>query len=167
MYEDRGRAYVKMNWQRMPLGRWGSPEAREAYDRLIAEWLAAGRKLPTPTAEDEPATVTDVLVAYKRHADGRYGPDKAATIKPVFRITRRLYGSETADTFGPKRLRVVRDRMMSPMVRSVLAGLGLWFGRLPLPVVASLRFTSLMESRGENRGLSSDLPVPMNMSSVR
>ena len=40
------RAYVEFDGHRIYLGRYGSPESREEYDRLIAEWLSNGRKLP-------------------------------------------------------------------------------------------------------------------------
>ncbi|MCC6680725.1 MAG: site-specific integrase [Phycisphaeraceae bacterium] len=113
IYRDRDYAYVKLDGQRVPLGRWGTAEAQEAYDRLIAEWLANGRKVPAPTVETEPQTVTEVLVAYTRHVDQRYGSTKAPTIRVVFRLARQLYGSEPAEAFGPKRLRVVRDSMIA------------------------------------------------------
>ena len=35
MSRDRGRTYVKLDGPRVPLGPWGSNEAREQYGRLI------------------------------------------------------------------------------------------------------------------------------------
>jgi len=40
-----GRAYVRLNGRMLYLGRWGTPTSRAEYDRLIAEWLAHGRRL--------------------------------------------------------------------------------------------------------------------------
>ena len=39
-----GQAVVRLNYRDHYLGPWGSRAARVAYDRLIAEWLAAGRQ---------------------------------------------------------------------------------------------------------------------------
>jgi len=112
MYRDRQWAYVAIDGQRIRLGRWKSEEAREAYDRTIAEWLAAGRKLPFPTAEDAPPTVTKIAVEYIRDARQRYDKQELVHIEKAVKLARRLYGSEPAEAFGPKRLRVVRQRMI-------------------------------------------------------
>ncbi|MEX0653512.1 MAG: site-specific integrase [Phycisphaeraceae bacterium] len=112
MYRDRGRAYVKIDGQRVGLGPWASAEARETYDRLIAEWLANGRKLPEPTDADEPVTVTEVCVEYVKHARQKRDARDVDHIEPALRIARQLYGSEPAESFGPKRLRIVRQQMI-------------------------------------------------------
>lgn len=112
MFNDRGRAYVKIDGLRFPLGKWGTDEAREVYDRLIAEWLANGRKLPPETVSDEEATVAEVLVDYFAYAKSRGKGGDVDHIKQVFRLTRQLYGREPASSFGPKRLQVVRQRMI-------------------------------------------------------
>jgi len=36
-------ARVRINGREYWLGKWGSPEARAAYDRMIAEFLVSGR----------------------------------------------------------------------------------------------------------------------------
>ena len=113
MCRDRQQAYVKLDGERIQLGRWGSAEAREAYDRLIAEWLANGRKLPPSTPEDDPVPVAEVLAFYWRHARSRYSAAKVSAVKQAVRIPRQLYGSEPAESFGPKRLAVCRDQMLA------------------------------------------------------
>src|SRR4051794_3937539 len=42
------RAYVVIDGRRHYLGRFDSPESRDAYDRLIGEWIARGRRRPPP-----------------------------------------------------------------------------------------------------------------------
>ncbi|MFW6060299.1 MAG: site-specific integrase, partial [Phycisphaeraceae bacterium] len=116
MGRDHNTAVVHIDGRRVRLGRWGTPEAKEAYDRLVAEWLAHGRRLPfgtTEDGEDEPVTVTEVCVAYLRHARRRRTGGDLDHIEAALKLLRKLYGSEPAETFGPKRLRVVRDQIIA------------------------------------------------------
>jgi len=82
----RGNAYVKIDGQQIWLGAYDDPTTRERYDRLIAEWLANGRRLPPPDRGDSGPTVTDVCIQYWRHAQGRYQPGKAKTIRSAIRL---------------------------------------------------------------------------------
>lgn len=43
LHRPSGLAIVTLNGQDHYLGRWGSPQSRDEYDRLIGEWLAGGR----------------------------------------------------------------------------------------------------------------------------
>ncbi|TVQ51359.1 MAG: hypothetical protein EA377_12750 [Phycisphaerales bacterium] len=113
MCRDRRQAIVWIDGQRLYLGRWGTPEAEERYNRLIAEWLSNGKQLPLQSAAAaEPTTVTEILLAYWRYAKRRYSRGEADTIKQALRQVRALYGSEPVTRFGPKRLRTVRDAMI-------------------------------------------------------
>ncbi len=121
MYLDRGRAYVKLDGERVALGKWRSAEAQEAFDRLIAEYLANGRTIPAPTTEAEPVTVAEILVAYVKHAQERYDIRDMVHLTGGMKHARKLYGTEPAESFGPKRLRVVRDQMVdSGLARSTV-----------------------------------------------
>jgi integrase len=50
----RGIARVRLDGREFYLGRFGSPEAREKADRLIAAWLANGRRLPVEEPSQAP-----------------------------------------------------------------------------------------------------------------
>jgi integrase len=54
-HKTSGRARVTINGRDHWLGKWGSQEARSAYDRLIAEYLASGRITPASQQPPEPA----------------------------------------------------------------------------------------------------------------
>src|SRR6476646_5776851 len=53
------------------LGKHGTPESRAEYVRVLAEWEAAGRRLPATTAHGDVA-VNEVILAYWRFAEGYY-----------------------------------------------------------------------------------------------
>jgi integrase len=120
-----GRAVVTLNGRDHYCGPWNSPEARAAYDRLIAEWLAAGRGAPKLAGGAPPPdpSVSEVLVAFLRHAEAHYRTPaglpsrELENLKDAMRPLRRLYGRTPACSFGPLALRGVRDEM----VRSGLA----------------------------------------------
>ncbi|HUR52767.1 MAG TPA: hypothetical protein VMZ71_01465 [Gemmataceae bacterium] len=58
LHKASGKAVVRLNGRDHYLGVYGSPEAKAAYDRLIAEWLAAGRRDPEETARAESRNAT-------------------------------------------------------------------------------------------------------------
>jgi hypothetical protein len=57
LHRPSGLAVTTLNGRDVYLGRFGSPESRAEYDRLLMEWLSNGRRLPTP------ATGSDVNIA--------------------------------------------------------------------------------------------------------
>ena len=49
------------------LGMYGTPQSRQEYARVIGEWEAANRRLPT-IAPMQSLTVAEVLLDYRRSA---------------------------------------------------------------------------------------------------
>jgi len=98
------------------LGTYGSAASREEYNRLISEWLAAGRKLPVDLSA---ITVNEVVAAFRQHAKRYYtsANGKVSTevenydqaVKPLV----KLYGRTPAAEFGPLRLKVLREAMIA------------------------------------------------------
>jgi hypothetical protein len=120
LHKPSGQAVVTIAGRDLYLGRHGSPESRAEYDRVVGEWLAAGRTFPGSPPAPTPAgiTVNELLLAYWHHAQGHYrAPDgtpteELANIKAALRPLRALYGRTPARDFGPLALRAVRDRMV-------------------------------------------------------
>jgi integrase len=108
-----GQAVVRLSGRDHYLGRYGSREARAAYEALIARWLANGRSLPDQEAVP---TVNDVLLAYVQHAESYYAGGERSTelgcIKDALSIVKALWGRTPAREFGPKRLKAVREKML-------------------------------------------------------
>jgi integrase len=101
------------------LGEADSPQSREAYHRLIAEWEAKGRRLPDPPAKPgvgsgalSPLTVSELIRQYWRWARDYYSGACANGVKMSLRVLRECYGSTDAAAFGPNALRVVREAMI-------------------------------------------------------
>jgi integrase len=127
-YRPKDLAVVRIDGRDHYLGRYGSPESRERYDRLLAEWLAAGRtsaparRTPaaagaTPAAPEAALTVNALILAYVKFADGYYVKDGRPTVEPgnvrlVLRLVRRLYGTASASSFGPLALKAVREELV-------------------------------------------------------
>src|SRR5207245_5551297 len=90
--------------------------SRAEYDRIIAEWLANGRRLPD---EESDRDVNEVIAAFWEHAKGYYRrPGGAMSMElghyqRCLRELRKLYGTTVANEFGPVQLGIVRDHMVS------------------------------------------------------
>ncbi len=103
------RAFVQLNGKRHYLGRWGSPESREKYDRTVARWLENGRQLLPSGAR---LTVTELLAGFWLDAQQRYPKKQRLNYRPAIRLLRKLYGRTRAAALGPQDLKVARRRMI-------------------------------------------------------
>jgi hypothetical protein len=98
-------------------GPFASAEATQKYDRLIAQWLANGRQLPSPEPDRAALTIGDPLLAYWRSVktycvrDGRPTSEQD-TIRQALRFVRKLCGSTPAAAFTPLALKAVRQTMI-------------------------------------------------------
>src|SRR5262249_20749181 len=135
-HKPSGRAVVRLNGDDHYLGPWpdglkeAPPEARAAYDVLIARWLA-GRREPLPPAEGEerrllgqagsPAgvpIVAELAVRYAGHARTYYShPDGSPTseyheIVYSLRPLVHLFCRAAAADVGPLKLKAVRELMI-------------------------------------------------------
>lgn len=121
-HKASGRALVTLNGKDFYLGAWGSPEAPEEYNRLIAEWLANGRCLPrvlrpgqSGTSSDP--TINELLIAYWQHCKTYYVKNgqpssEQPCIRSAMRFLKSMYGDTLASEFGPLALKAVRESMI-------------------------------------------------------
>jgi integrase len=110
LHKPTGQAVVTLNGHDNYLGRFGSPDSRAQYDHLVAEWLSAGRQLPTTSL-----SVNELLLAYLRFAKECYAPPSTELnhVKLSIRPLKALYGRAEAKAFGPLALKAVRDQMIA------------------------------------------------------
>lgn len=135
LHKARNCAVVTLGGRDHYLGAYGSAESHEAYARLIAEWNANGKSLITPPngqKNEQPGaadlTVSELILRYWEFAKGYYIKNgrptgEADNIRLALVPLRRLYGSTSASTFGPKALVLVRQAMIdADLARKVING---------------------------------------------
>lgn len=109
-----GRAVVTLNGVDHWLGKYDSPESREKYDRLLAEWLASGRQSSKASTPD--LTIIELIARFWSHVEAFYRkPDgslsgEAENYRLALRPLKELYGSSLAAEFGPMTFRAVREK---------------------------------------------------------
>ena len=106
LHKARNLAVVTINGTDVYLGRYGSPESHEKYARLIAEWNANGRKLPSTSpvpaqANENNLTVNGLILRYWTFVKGYYRKNGELTgevdnIRLALRPLRTLFGSTCA-----------------------------------------------------------------------
>lgn len=96
-----GQAIVTLDGRDFYLGPHGTAVSKMEYDRLVAEWLANGRRFPSASADvsADDWTIVELLAAYRRFAQSYYVKNGRVTneynaIKSMMRLVRRLYGRE-------------------------------------------------------------------------
>ncbi len=105
-------AFVEIDGKRHYLGRYDSLESRKRYAELIA-----GEKPKSPEPDAGPVTVNRILIEFLKHAEGYYrGRDNKPTAefthyKSVARMLRK-HGHESAERFGPRKLKAIRETMV-------------------------------------------------------
>ena len=106
-HRGSGQAIVTLNGRDFYLGPHGTKISWLEYDRLIAEWLAAGRRTGP---EPESVTVLEIILAFLRHGKTHYrNKDGKATgtlenFKLAFAVLKQHYGRKPANEFGPRAL---------------------------------------------------------------
>ena len=125
-HKSSGRAFVKLDGKRIYLGRHGSQESKDAYDRAIGEWISRGRLAPpTPEIAGDVSVsmgvkVLEIAAGFWDHAQTYYRDKDGKPTAQVdhfrlaIKILNRLYGETPAAKFGPLALKVVRSEMLKP-----------------------------------------------------
>ncbi len=113
LHRPSGNARVRINGKDYYLGEYDSPESHEEYDRLIAKYVL--KKLD-PLRDS--VSISRLSVMYVEFAKGYYVKDGKPTseisviqlgLKPLV----RLFGREKVNSFGPRKLTMVRQDMIS------------------------------------------------------
>jgi integrase len=124
LHQQTGQARVTLpdpsgKRQFVILGKFGSSEADAEYNRVISEWLANGRRLPTADRAGW-RTVTELIdVFWCKHVTRHYvKPNGSPTSEQgnyryALRALRAGYGQSLVSDFGPLSLKAIQGQMAS------------------------------------------------------
>lgn len=120
-FRPRNLAFVELGGRRIYLGKYGSPESKEKYHRILAERAAANASPgEQPSAE---VYVSQLILAYWKHVKQRYSKNGKPTsevslYRAALRPVRQLYGEAKIAEFGPLALAVCRDHLKQKHCRT-------------------------------------------------
>jgi len=109
LHKATGQAVVRLNGRDIYLGKHGTDESRQEYDRLIALWLDRGR-IDDPKSLEEGVSIAELCLAVWTWAEDFYrdpegNPSRSIErIKKTIQLLRAHYGNITANDFGPTKL---------------------------------------------------------------
>jgi hypothetical protein len=107
-----GNARVTINGKDHLLGKYDSPESREKYKRLIAEYKA-GKKSGTFGKPRESLLMEEVLLSFVKYAKEYYkGTTQPYRFKVAIKPVAELYASLPASEFGPRQFKAIRNHWL-------------------------------------------------------
>lgn len=118
LHSSTGLARCWVNGKWVTLGKYGSPESKAEFARIVAELAASPAVELTVEANAKDITIDQMLVAYWRHVEVHYrAPDGKPTsevdeLRRSLAPVQRLYGHTPAKDFGPRALATARDVMV-------------------------------------------------------
>ena len=110
-HKASGQAVVTIGGIDHYLGPHGTKGSKLEYDRLIGEWVTAGR--PSSAATSFDITIAELCKRYKVFIEHYYvSGGSVANIKAAIRTLREVYGDTLAGEFGPLALKAIRQRFV-------------------------------------------------------
>lgn len=112
LHKPTGQARVRVNGRDHYLGEYGSPESRERYDDLVAEWFGKQGNVDAVSL-----TVDGLVIQYLAFAAEHYQKNGKPTselscVRIAMRHLVAVAGTTRARAFGPLALKRVRQRMI-------------------------------------------------------
>ncbi len=112
-----GQAIVTLDGRDFYLGPHGTKTSHHEYDRLIAEWLANGRRLPVGHEDIALTTMAELMAAYRRFVRLYYRKNgrltsEVAGVDRALAYVKKLYLRLPVVEFGPLKLKAVRQTMI-------------------------------------------------------
>jgi len=115
-HRGSGQAVVTIAGRDHYLGPHGTKASHLEYDRLIMEWLAAGRPTSSEVACSN-LTISEICHRYWQFAKQHYrkngkGTSEQDNIRYALRPLRQLYGRASVKDFGPLGLKALQTKMI-------------------------------------------------------
>ena len=119
LHKASGQARTIVNGRHVYLGKFGSPESRQQYARILAE-AALPASVPTAqvASDTQRLLVSELLVAYLKFAETYYSNEGLPTkefrgMVDAVGPLNLLYSDMQADEFGPLKLKAVREHLVT------------------------------------------------------
>ncbi len=119
LHKASGQARTIVNGRHVYLGKFGSPESRQQYARILAE-AALPASVPTAqvASDAQRLLVSELLVAYLKFAEAYYSNEGQPTkefrgMVDAVGPLNLLYSDTQADEFGPLKLKAVREHLVT------------------------------------------------------
>jgi integrase len=115
LHKPSGKAVVTLSGRDIYLGKYGSPESKIEYNRLVAEWQLAN--LGVLASDPTRMTIDEIVSAYMAHVEQYYVKHGKPTssqdeARRSLRILHEQYGQITVNHFGPLMLKALRQDMI-------------------------------------------------------
>ena len=112
-HKSKNLAYVNFSGRVLYLGKYGSPESRKKYARMITEWTSGDGRPPSPDG----STVADLFAAFWTHAKNHYvkagqPTSELSNYRAIGRLLLNLYDDMPVADFGPRQLKACREVMI-------------------------------------------------------
>ena len=117
LHKATGQAVVRLNGRDVYLGKHGTDQSRQEYDRLIALWLERGR-VDDPKSLEDGVSIAELCLAAWTWADEYYRDREGQAtrslerIKKTIQLLRENYGDTLAKDFGPTKLVAFRQKLI-------------------------------------------------------
>jgi hypothetical protein len=105
-------ACVYYGGQRHRLGIWGSPEAKIAYTRFIAELQASPVTIGVTQQPGADVLIAELAAGYFKSIQDRMHPSHISHFKVTIGHLVEMYGDIPVNAFSPKKLKAVRNQMV-------------------------------------------------------
>ncbi len=119
LHKASGQARVKFGHKEIYLGKFGSPESKAKYARVVGERFKSQGPAILAGQHDVAVglSIDEVLLSYWRFAEGYYVKNGKPTkelqsIRESLKPLRKACGAERASNFGPLRLKALQQLMI-------------------------------------------------------
>jgi len=109
MGNNGGTAFVRINGQRVYLGKFGSSEAAQNYARCVAEWAISNTDPKQASMPIGTITVDTLAIAFLDHIQKNH-KGHYSICRTAVKILLQLYSGTTIGAFTPKCLVVVQHQ---------------------------------------------------------
>lgn len=176
-HKAKDLAYVCFSGRAIYLGKWGTPEAKGKYDKLVAEWLDRGRIAPAPAGVVTAYRIDDLVADFFEELERRF-PDSREPERVSYALDSlsSKFGSSPADEFTLPMLRAYRaDQVETGLCRnevnkrvSQIKRMFKWgarFGKVPMGAYQEVALIEPLK-RGELKVRETDPVQPIGRTEV-